>query len=85
MESKFEVVYSTCDRQLTEAEFMNETKDFDAVITGWGHPCITAAMLSGSKVKVIAHVGGSVGDLIDPSVFEETNVRVLSGNLLVCR
>lgn len=82
MESKFEVVYSTHDRQLTEEEFLAETKDFDAVITGWSHPCITAKMLSGSKVKVIAHVGGSVGDLIDPSVFEETNVRVLSGNLL---
>ena len=82
MESKFEVVYSTYDRQLTEEEFMAETKDFDAVITGWSHPCITAKMLSGSKVKVIAHVGGSVGDLIDPSVFEETDVKVLSGNLL---
>ncbi len=82
LEERFETVYSSYDRHLTAEEFAAQIKGFDAVITGWSHVRITAPMLDGSGIKVIAHTGGSVGDLIDPGVYEKTKVRVLSGNLL---
>ena len=81
LESRFEVEYSALDRQLSEAEFSRAVKGFDAVMTGWGHPSITGEMLASSRVKLIAHTGGSVGSLIGAGVYE-SGVRVISGNLL---
>lgn len=81
LERRFTVEYSTLERQLTEEEFCRAVKEFDVVMTGWGHPVITGEMLTGSRVKLIAHTGGSVGSLIGEGVYE-SGVRVISGNLL---
>lgn len=77
----FEMAFSPCNRHLTPEEFSLAVKDADAVVTCWGHPRITYEMLSGSKVKVIAHTGGSVADLVDQSLYDN-GIRVISGNLL---
>lgn len=81
LESRFETEYCPYDRMLTGEEFPQMTKDFDAVITCWGHPHISYDMLRGGRVRLIAHTGGSVGSLVDESVYAG-GIKVISGNLM---
>ncbi len=81
MEARAEIKYSPYDSHVTREEFIKEVKDCDAVITGWAHPMIDYSMLKDSKVKLIAHTGGSVGSLVSPDVYEN-GIRVISGNQL---
>jgi len=81
LESNFDVVYLHGDGNPTVEDFEKYAKDCDVVITGWGHPQITAQMLSDTKVKLIAHTGGSVGSLTGADVYD-SGVRVISGNLM---
>lgn len=81
LESRFETEYCPYDRMLTGEEFSKMTKDFDAVITCWGHPPISYDMLRGGRVRLIAHTGGSVGSLVDGSVYSN-GIKVISGNLM---
>lgn len=81
LESLFEVEWLQSDHYLQRDEFALAVKDADVILTGWGHPGITCEMLRGSAVKLIAHTGGSVGNLIDPRLYA-TGVKVISGNPL---
>ncbi len=72
-----EVVYNTGESPLSGKELANALKGVDVLITGWNHPTITKDDLG--DVKLIVHTGGSVGGIIDLSVYD-TDVRVLSGN-----
>lgn len=81
LEERFDVVYSEFDRNLTAEEFTELIKDCDAVLTGWGQIKIDYDMLKNSKVKIIAHLGGSVGGLIGEGIYEN-GIKVLSGNEL---
>jgi len=75
-----QVVYSECEgRQVTPEEFKAAVQDCEVVITGWGHPMITAEMVEGTKLKYIAHTGGTVGTLVAPEVYD-MGIRVVSGN-----
>ena len=84
LEDSFEVVYLPGEASPTAADYERYAGDCDAVITGWGHPLITKEMLSGTKIKLIAHTGGTVGVLVAPEVYD-LGVRVISGNLLFAR
>lgn len=79
LEERFEVSYSPFDRHLTNEEIAVYAKDADAILTGWGHCALDAEVLENTKIKVVAHTGGSVGDLVDPKIYEK-GIRVLSGN-----
>lgn len=81
LEERFEVEYLDSQHRLEREAFADAVKAFDVVMTGWGHIPIDRAMLCGTRVKLIAHTGGSVGSLVSPDVFE-AGVRVISGNLL---
>ena len=81
MESVFEVKYLDGCENLGAEEFCAAVRDFDAVITGWGHTQISYDMLRDSRVRIIAHTGGSVGNLIGEGVYEN-GIRVMSGNIL---
>lgn len=81
LEENFEVIYSPFDRVVSEHEFKEFTNDCDAVITGWGHPYISLDMVENSKIKLIAHTAGSVGNLFDMRIYDK-GIRVISGNLL---
>lgn len=48
---------------------------YDAVLTGWGSPFIENC----SSLRLVAHTGGSVGDIVDEKVFD-CGVRVISAN-----
>ena len=76
-----EVVHNETGGGLSKEEFAERVKDADIVITGWGNCRIDAGMLKdATKLKIILHTGGTVGDLIDMSVYDETDVKVISGN-----
>lgn len=81
LNERFEVEYSPIERQLTREEFIQFTKDKDAVMTGWGSISIDGEMVRSSALKLIVHTGGSVGSLVGREVYEQ-GIRVLSGNEL---
>lgn len=84
LEERFEVCYNPYERELTAEEFREAVRDCDAVMTGWGSPRVTYDMLKDSKVKVLAHTGGSVGTVADSSLYEN-GIRVISGNPVYAR
>ena len=77
LEAVFEVKYNETEKSLGGEELKNALKDSDAVITGWGQPRITPDLLG--SAKIIVHTGGTVGGIVDMSVFD-TDTAVLSGN-----
>jgi len=71
--------FNETEMNLTEDELKEIFKTTDILFTGWGQTDIKADMVKGSKLKLIAHTGGSVGALTEPALFD-LGVRVLSGN-----
>jgi len=61
------------------AELREKLRNVDVLITGWGNPKMDKSVFEGTNVKVIAHTGGTVGNLIDMNVYD-TDVKVISGN-----
>lgn len=81
LEQYFEVEYLQLDRQLLPEEIKEYAADADVIMTGWGHCMLSAEILEGTAIKVIAHTGGSVADYVMPDVYE-AGIRVISGNAL---
>lgn len=81
LEEKFQVSYSPLNRNLTMEEIPIYAKDAEVIITGWGHVPLNDGVLDQVPLKLIAHTGGSVGDLVSPKVYEN-GIRVISGNIL---
>lgn len=83
LQKNFEVIYNPMERNYTPEELAEAATDCDAVVTGWGTPHLGKAGLlcQGSKLKLVAHTGGSVGDLVDQTAFEN-GITVVSGNEL---
>ncbi len=58
---EFDVTVNDTGRQLTQEEVEAGIEPFDAVITGWGSPSFTAAILDKAvNLKIVAHSAGSV-------------------------
>ncbi len=81
LEQRFEVHYSPLERQLTSEEVAVYAKDADVIMTGWGHCPLDAEILENTSIKLIVHTGGSVGDLVDQTIYEK-GIKVISGNNL---
>lgn len=79
LNERFEVVYSEYDRNLTGEEIKQIAGDFDAIMTGWGQEMIHYEDIKGTNIKIIAHLGGTVGTLVGDGIYEN-GIRVLSGN-----
>ena len=80
-EKHCEVIYSESENNLTAEEFKSAADSCDAVITGWGHIPITYDMIKNTKIKLIAHTGGTVGNLAGEGIYEN-GIKVISGNIL---
>lgn len=74
-----EVEENNTDRQVEKDEINKIAKNYDAIITSWGMPCIKAADLKDARLKFIGHIGGTVQGLVDESVFD-TDIFIVSGN-----
>lgn len=80
LEQFFDVTYNTADRHMTQEELKKALADCDAVMTGWGNAMLDRNVLEGNeRLKLIVHVGGTVGNLIDSYAYEK-GIRVFSGN-----
>ena len=79
LEGRFDVEYNTLGRDYTADELRERIKDKDIVLGTWGSPSFRNDMCEGSNVKLIAHTAGSVGDLVDETVYNR-GIKVISGN-----
>ncbi len=82
LEKNFFVEYNLSGRQFTREELSSKLKGFDAVMTGWGTAMLDETVLRGNdRLRLIAHTGGTVGNLVDACAYEK-GIRVFSGNRL---
>ena len=82
LEAHFDVAYNDTGRQYTKDELRELTKDYDAVLTGWGSAMLDTSVLdSNDHLKLIVHTGGTVGNLVDSYVYDN-GITVFSGNKL---
>lgn len=79
LETHFTVSYSPLERHLLPEEFKLYAADADVIMTGWSHPRLSAKLLEGTNVRIIAHTGGSVADYVTEDIFD-SGIRVLSCN-----
>ncbi len=53
----------------------------DVLFTGWGVPKLGADFYKAAKdLKIIAHTGGTVADMVDENFINRGDIRILSGN-----
>ena len=66
-----QITCNTEDRNWTSTELAEKLSGYDAIITGWGSPKFTHAVLAAAdRLKLIAHSAGSIKAMLPLSVFE---------------
>lgn len=77
----FNISYNDTGRNLTEEELAEAARDYDVLVTGWGTANLKRAGLTekGTRLKLLVHTGGSVGDLVDGTAYDN-GVTVISAN-----
>lgn len=78
LEALGNVSYNETGANYSPNEMKDALADKDVVITGWGQARITAE-IAGKKLRLIAHTGGTVGPIVDETLYD-TAVTVVSGN-----
>ena len=79
IEARTQPRWNQTGRDLTDDELGQLIAGAEILLTSWGTPPITDAMLDGApRLRVVAHAAGSVKSLVPPSVFER-GVAVVSG------
>ena len=82
LEENFDVTYNELDREYTDGEIGGVLAEgYDILLTGWGTPCLSPFA---DRFSLLAHTGGSVGDLIDGSSYAK-GLRVISANSIYAR
>ncbi len=75
-----QVAQNPLERELAVDELVELATGADVLLTGWGTACMGKKDLERlPTVKLIAHTGGSVADLIEEDVYD-LGISVLSGN-----
>ena len=65
------LTFNTDERNWSSDKLASQISGYDAVITGWGTPKFTDAVLNASpELKLIAHSAGSIKAMLPPAVFE---------------
>ena len=73
------------DEKLEPEEWAKVIADADALLTTWGSPKLDEVILSrADKLKIVAHVGGSVAAIGSDALYERS-VRVTTANDLMAR
>lgn len=82
LEALGKVKWNESPRHFTTEELKENIKDVDVCITGWGCKPFDKTVLEGNdSLKLVAHTGGSVANLVSEYMFEK-GVRIISGNAL---
>ncbi|MBX3010076.1 MAG: hydroxyacid dehydrogenase [Caldilineaceae bacterium] len=67
-----EITFNTEASSWDAAELTHQLAGHDLVITGWGTPKFTPAVLAGApNLKFIAHSAGSIKGMLPPAVFDQ--------------
>ena len=72
-----DVCFNLTDKPLSGEALKAAAKGCEVLVTGWGQPRIYPADIP--DVKLIVHTGGTVGGIIDLSVYD-AGITVISGN-----
>ncbi|MBR6914747.1 MAG: hypothetical protein IKN36_00160, partial [Clostridia bacterium] len=82
LEENFDVTFNELDREFTDGEIGGViTAGYDIILTGWGTPNLSPFA---DSFSLLAHTGGSVGDLIGGESYEK-GLRVISANSIYAR
>jgi len=80
LETLGNVKYNNYKQRLSDELFGENLENTDICVTGWGCPYFNNNILDkAGRLKLIAHIGGSVASHIGAEVFER-NIRVATGN-----
>jgi len=80
LESLGDVAWTDATDDLTETELCERIGGVDVLVTGWGSPSVTAAVLDAADdLDLVAHTGGSVGSLVSEAVYD-AGIPVVSAN-----
>lgn len=81
IESLFdEVIWNTTGRAFTKEEVIERIGDCDALLTCWGSVTVDKEILDNApKLKIIAHMAGSVASIVTPEVYER-GILVIGAN-----
>ena len=78
----FDVEFNTTGRDYDEKALSKKLDEgFDILLTGWGTACVVGLE---NKITLLAHTGGSVGDLVNFSSYD-AGLRVISANRIYAR
>ena len=82
---EFEVWPNREERQLSPSEFLERVAGCDAVLTGWGSPPFSRAILDAAPdLRIVAHMAGTVKSLFSFELAREVliprGITVTSGN-----
>lgn len=70
----------TASQSLRACEWLDGMQDAEVIVTGWGTPALTDAMLAAnSKLALLAHAAGSTRYLLSPD-FWSHRIRLASAN-----
>jgi len=76
----FNITDNKLGRQFTNEELKELLKNQDAVLTCWGSRPIQGEVIEGNdRLKVVAHVCGSVADYVDDTTYDK-GIKVICGN-----
>lgn len=82
LKNRFDVTFNPLDRDYASKEVAAKIKGFDALITGWGSPVLTAEVFENAdKLRIIVHSAGSIKSRIPREVVER---YVLPRGIRVC-
>lgn len=80
MNRRYDVRWSSLDRQMTEEEMCAAIGDADVLVTGWGSEKITNRVLDAApNLKLIAHSGGTIRYLVDED-FYQRGIPIVNAN-----
>jgi phosphoglycerate dehydrogenase-like enzyme len=72
---RFDVTASGLEERLTSERLAEKIAGYEAVVTGWGSPPFTAAVLErADRLKMVAHSAGSIKGLFPREVVEQVVV-----------
>ena len=76
----FSLVFNDDSSSLREEQWAELLEGADGLITTWGSPRLTDAILSQSDtLKIIGHAAGSVAPIVSPAVYRR-GIKVISAN-----
>jgi len=82
LKNRFEVKFNDLSREYISEEVAEKIKGYDALITGWGSPQLTARVFENAdRLKIIAHSAGSVKYMLSKDVVQS---YVLPRKVCVC-